>query len=145
MKRITIAASLVLSSALAAGAVSAQSAPKAMPMKEATAGLLAQATVTPDSARTIALARVAKGRIAQQEIEMEKGKLLYSFDIKVPGRSGIEEVQIDAKSGEFIGREHEGPKKEAAERAKEAHSMGKAKGKPGASKARDEKATRPSR
>lgn len=128
MKDLTTAAALVIASALAAGAVSAQSTQSASRMKEERAGLLAQATIPPDSARKLALARVANGRIAEQEIEMEGGKLAYSFDIKVPGRTGIEEILIDAKSGAVIAHEHENPKREAAERAREARPDRKGKG-----------------
>ena len=132
MKALPTTIALVLSSALAVGSVSAQSAKKSTPrltprLKEEKAGLLAQATVTPDSARRIALARVANGRIAEQEIEMEDGKLVYSFDIKVPARRGIEEVQVDAKTGAFVKQEHEGPKAEAAEKAGEARDARKAR------------------
>ena len=144
MKALTTAA-LVVSSVLAAGAVSAQSTQPTPNMKEEKPGLLAQATVTPDSARKLALARVANGRIAEQEIEMEGGKLAYSFDIKVPGRRGIEEVLIDAQSGALIAHEHETPKQEAAEHAREARAARK-----GASTAVErtehkQKAKRPSR
>lgn len=125
MKSLTALAAIAISSALTAGAAPAQTAQTATPpMKEEKPGLLAQATVTPDAARKLALAQVANGRIAEQEIEMERGRLAYSFDIKVPRRSGIEEVLIDAKSGALIAHEHEGPKAEAAERAREGRATG---------------------
>ena len=49
------------------------------------------------------------------ELEEEKGKLISSFDIKVAGKSGIEEVNVDARTGDVIAHEHETPKAEQAE------------------------------
>ena len=59
----------------------------------------------------------AHGRIRSAELEREHGRLIYSFDIAVPGRPGVEEVQISALTGRLISRRHESP---AAER-REAH------------------------
>ncbi len=87
-------------------------------VKEATPGLAAQATITADSARKLALAQVPRGRIAEAELEEENGTLVYSFDIKTSGKSGIDEVLIDAKTGALISKSHEtaaAEKKEAAE------------------------------
>lgn len=68
-----------------------------------------------------AMARVPKGAIESVELERENGKLMYSYDIKVPGKSGIEEVNIDAVTGKVLSQEHETPameKKEAADETK---------------------------
>ena len=84
--------------------------------------LKAQAKVAEDAAAKTALAKVPKGSIEGVELEKEKGKLLYSYDIKVPGKKGVEEVHIDAMTGKFLSKEHESPsqeKKEGAEEAKE--------------------------
>jgi len=88
----------------------------ALKIKEEKPGLLAKATVTPDSATKVAQARVPTGRIQSGEIEVEDGHLLYSFDVAIPGKSGIEEVQVDAKTGKVLGVEHEGASAEAAEK-----------------------------
>jgi hypothetical protein len=85
-------------------------------VKEEKPGLLAQATITPDSAARIAQARLPRARVRKAEIELENGRLVYSFDLEVPGRSGIEEVQVDAKSGKVMGVEHEDAAAEARER-----------------------------
>ena len=89
------------------------------PMREEKAGMLAQAKVTPLAARATARARV-NGDITDEEIEREHGKLVYSFDIKVAGKAGIEEVLVDAVAGTVIAVEHESAKDEAAEAAREA-------------------------
>lgn len=125
MKVFHIAGVLMLTSVFAARAAEAQAAPAAKPMKEEKPGMLARARVTPDSARKLALAQVANGTINEQEIEEEHGKLLYSFDIKVAGRSGIEEIQIDALSGALVSHEHETPRQSAQERAADARAAAK--------------------
>lgn len=66
--------------------------------------------------------RVPTGTIDGVELERENGKLMYSYDIKVPGKSGIDEVNVDALTGKVIGYSHES----AAAEAKEAASEGKA-------------------
>lgn len=70
-------------------------------------------------ARATALAKVPGGRIKSSELEVEGGKLIYSFDINKSKGRGIEEVNIDAISGEVVGVEHETPKHEAIERRDE--------------------------
>ena len=67
----------------------------------------AQATFSLDSARALALRTVPGGAILSSELEQELGKLIYSFDLKVPGKRGIEEVNIDARTGAVVGHEHE--------------------------------------
>ncbi|HYR51490.1 MAG TPA: PepSY domain-containing protein [Candidatus Dormibacteraeota bacterium] len=68
-------------------------------------------------ARTTALAKVPGGKVAKHELERENGKLIYSFDIRVPKQSGVEEVQVDAMTGEVVSQTHESAVKER----KEAH------------------------
>src|SRR5262245_8555516 len=75
------------------------------------------ATISDDSARVIALAQVPGGKITEGGIETENGKLLYSFDIAVPGRTGVEEIQVDANTGAVLAHEHESPEAEAAEKS----------------------------
>lgn len=88
-------------------------------MKEAKPGLLAKAHVMADAARKTALDAVKGGAIKEEEIEEERGRLVYSFDIKVPGKRGVEEVQVDAQTGAVVSHEHESPADESAEAAKE--------------------------
>ena len=71
-------------------------------------GLWDRATLSPDSAIKIALARVPGGTITKGELEEEDGRLIYSFDIKVSGRSGEEEVHVDARTGDVVKQQHEG-------------------------------------
>lgn len=88
---------------------SAQAAPsqRGATVKEERPGLLARAAIGPDSATKIAMARVRGGRVTQAEIETEHRKLVYSFDLAVPGKPGVEEVLVDARTGTVVSVEHE--------------------------------------
>jgi len=85
-------------------------------VKEEKPGLLAKATVKVEDARKAALAKVPKGQITAEEIEEEDGRLVFSFELKVKGRRGVEEVNVDAKSGAVVSVEHESPAQEAKEK-----------------------------
>ena len=84
-----------------------------------TAAALATVQISDDSARILALVEVPGGKITEGGIETEEGKLLYSFDITVPGKDGLEEIHIDAMTGAVLAHEHETEESEAAEKAKE--------------------------
>jgi uncharacterized membrane protein YkoI len=75
--------------------------------------------VSMQTARARALAVVPRGRIRSAELEREHGRLIYSFDITVPGRAGVEEVQISALTGRLISRRHESPAAERREARRE--------------------------
>jgi len=64
--------------------------------------LEAQAKITKAEAKKIALDRVPGGTIKEGDIEKEKGKLLWSFDIATPGTKDITEVQVDAMTGQVL-------------------------------------------
>ena len=116
MRPAGLSSIVVIALAMAGNATAQVSA-----VKEEKPGLLAQATVTPDSAKATALRAVAKGgTIREAEIEQEDGVLVYSFDIKLPGRKGIEEVLVDAKTGKVVKVEHEDAAAESAEEKKDA-------------------------
>lgn len=89
------------------------------------AALQAQAKISADSARAIAMAEVPGGTIQSSELEREHGKLIYSYDVKVDGKPGIEEVNVDAKTGKLIAHEHETPKAEKREAAQEKKAAAK--------------------
>src|SRR5262245_15852422 len=69
----------------------------------------AEAKVSRVEAERIALAKVPGGTIKEGEIEKEKGKVIWSFDIATPGTADITEVQVDALSGEVVAVEKESP------------------------------------
>jgi|GEM_PF-1377184 len=79
----------------------------AIQIVEARPGLAAQATISGSDAITVALNRVPNGDIVEAELEEENGSLVYSFDLRIPGTEGIEEVLVDAHTGNVVSVEHE--------------------------------------
>lgn len=114
LHRLTPIAALLLAAPVL---LSAQQAPAVK--VTAKPALLAKAKVTADSAEAIALAKVPNGTIAEGELEVEHHRLIWSFDVKVPGQPGITEVNVDAKTAAVVGVSHEGPADEARENAQE--------------------------
>lgn len=90
---------------------------KKMEKAEEMKKLQAEAKVSEATARATALAKVPAGStVAAEELEREHGKLLYSYDMKVPGKTGIDEVQVNAMTGAIVGKVmHESPKAEKKE------------------------------
>jgi len=80
------------------------------------AKLESQAKISRADAEKTALMKAPGGTIKEGELEKEKGKLIWSFDIALPGTADIKEVQVDAISGEVVSVETETPKKEAKEK-----------------------------
>ncbi len=116
MKITTIIGSILAVGLLAGGLTACVSA------KEKQARLEAQAKVTKADAERIALAKVPGGTANEGEIEKENGKLIWSFDIAVPGSKDITEVQVDALTGAVVNVAKETPadqEKEKKEDAKE--------------------------
>jgi uncharacterized membrane protein YkoI len=87
---------------------------------ESQAALQREAKISEATARATALREVPNGSVKSGELERENGKLIYSFDITVPGKTGIDEVNIDATNGSVIAKQHETPMTEKQEAAKEA-------------------------
>ena len=122
MKTVTYATLFAAMLTLGAGASASAQEAKAPAKKEATsqAALRKEATVAEAAARKTALAAVPGGKVQSHELERENGRLIYSYDIKVAGKSGVEEVNVDAKTGEIVAHEHEDAKAEAKEKKAEA-------------------------
>lgn len=70
--------------------------------KASAAKLEAQAKITKAEAEKIALGKVPGGTIKEGEVEKEKGKLIWSFDIATPGTKDITEVHVDAMTGAVV-------------------------------------------
>jgi hypothetical protein len=123
MKAATLIAALVL---LAPAAYAQESYKKDLPDS-----LVKHAKVTESEAAATAQKRVPKGKIKSVEIERENKKLIYSYDFETPGKSGIDEVNVDAMTGKVIGGvQHETPATEKKEAAEEAKAMKKGAKKP---------------
>jgi uncharacterized membrane protein YkoI len=87
---------------------------------ESQASLQKQAKVSEETARATALKSVPNGTVKSSELEREHGKLIYSYDITVPGKTGIDEVNVNAIDGTVVGKQHESPKTEKKEAVQEA-------------------------
>lgn len=83
------------------------------------AKLQAEAKISRADAEKTALAKVPGGTIKEGELEKEKGKLIWSFDISAPGTSDIKEVQVSAITGEVVSVETESAAAEAKEKKKD--------------------------
>jgi len=80
------------------------------------------ATVSRAQAQKIAVAtryRKEVVSIASAELEAEHGCLIWSFDLRVAGKSGVREVQVDAGNGKVLSVKHESSRQEAAEASNE--------------------------
>ena len=84
--------------------------------KASQTALSKEAKITMEQAQKAALAKVA-GKIQSKELEKEKGRLIYSFDIKMA--DGIHEVNVDAMTGEIVEDTVENAAAEAQEKAAE--------------------------
>lgn len=87
------------------------------PSSASDAQLQSMAKISKARAERIALRRVGHGaRIAGAEIEAEQGCLIWSFDLSVPGRGGVQEANIDAGNGKVLAIHHESASAEASGR-----------------------------
>jgi hypothetical protein len=108
----------------AAPAVSAQT----IAVREEKPGLLKMAKITSDAAIATAQAKLPNAKLKSAEIEQEDGKLLYSLDFVTAGKTGIDEVNVDAITGKQVGKiEHESPAQQAKEAAEDSAKAAKAK------------------
>jgi uncharacterized membrane protein YkoI len=124
--------------AFAASSAGAQAPAATAPVKHETMKQLkAEAKVTEKAARATALAQVPGGKVTKHELERENGKLVYSYDIATKGKTGIDEVQVDAVTGTVVSNKHETPAMEKAEATADAkaHAARKAHKKAKAEKA----------
>ena len=84
--------------------------------------LAAMAKVSMADARKAALRSLkdaSKAIVEDAELEVEDGCLVYSFDIAIKGKSGVQEIQVDAGTGKVLSSKHESPAAEKAEKAKD--------------------------
>jgi uncharacterized membrane protein YkoI len=90
-----------------------------------------EAKVSETAAIAVAKKLLPKGEVASIELEREGGRLIYSMDVKTAGKSGTDEVNVDAKTGRQVGKvQHESAAAEAAEARAERAEAKKTKKKP---------------
>jgi hypothetical protein len=63
------------------------------------AALQAKVKVSKETAQQSAQTQVRDGTVKESELEMEKGKLIWSFGFTIPDSKDIKEVNIDAVTG----------------------------------------------
>jgi len=123
MKRLLIVGLLMLGSVAVASAASTAAT---TPMRHRSMHAM-KAKVSADSAKAVALAEVPGAKVSSMELEREHGKLVYSFDLKVAGKSGVEEVNVDANDAKVLSKKHETAAAERGELAKEKRAAAKPK------------------
>ena len=103
---------MIICSALAAGLLIGCASEE-----EQQAKLEAQAKVSKADAEKTALAKAPGGTVKDYEIEMENGKLIWSFVFATPDiKDYFTEVNVDALTGEIVNVEKEAAKSEAKEK-----------------------------
>ena len=116
MKHGTILLAALALAAIPSLASAQASGPAARPSykREVSRRLLRQARVSEDSALTIATARMPGAKVQAVELENEHGHLIWSWELEREGKTGIEEVNVDARDGSIVGVEHEEPRSDSA-------------------------------
>src|SRR4051812_15780954 len=104
--RLAVALTATFAALTVAFTVASAQSSKPAYKREIPAKLSKEAKVSEDSAAAIVRAKVPGGTIQSVELEHEKGKLIYSYDVKVAGKSGTEEVNVNAMDGRVVGVEH---------------------------------------
>jgi len=120
---IPVAGALLAGSALM-GPLAAQQQQEPQYKRDLPAALMKEAKVPETEAAKTALSTVQNGQIQAVELENENGRLIYSYELKVPGKSGIEEVNVNAKTGAVVNTEHESPASERGEAKQEKAKKG---------------------
>jgi uncharacterized membrane protein YkoI len=117
---VVVAAALALA---AAGSATAQRPTTQRPApaykREVPRNLLRQAKVSEDSALKIAMARMPGAKVQALELENENGHLMWSWEMKLEGKTGVEEVNVNARDGSIIAVEHENPATERQEQRRD--------------------------
>jgi len=86
------------------------------------------AKLSRSEAEKIAVAQVkseAAVSVASAELEAEHDCLVWSFDLKVAGKPGVKEVQVEAGDGTVLSVKHETQRQEAAEARRQAAETAK--------------------
>ena len=110
MKNKIIIAGLLAAAIVVVGAAGCASE------KQEQAELQAQAKISKEQAQQTALAKSPGGTVKEGELEKEKGKLIWSFDIATPDSKDITEVNVDAITGDVVSVEKETPEQQKKEK-----------------------------
>jgi uncharacterized membrane protein YkoI len=122
--RIFLLSSAILATAMMRPAVGDERCSIHPPQDMSEAQLSGLAKLTKAEAEKLAMAQLGSTHsvsTSSAELESEHGCLIWSFDFRVAGRSGVQEIQIDAGNGKVLSRKHESARTEAAETSNEAY------------------------
>ena len=97
------------------GLIALLAAPCLLGSEPSQAALRKEAKVTEAQARRAALQRVPHGKIQSAELEQERGRLVWSFDIVRAPSKDITEIQVDARTGTVVSQQTETPAQQASE------------------------------
>lgn len=86
-----------------------------------------RAKIPKAQAEQIALGKAPGGRIRSAELEHEKGALVWSFDITMPGTRDITEVLVNADTGAVVEVSKETPKQQHDEVLEDARAAAHAR------------------
>jgi uncharacterized membrane protein YkoI len=75
--------------------------------------------ITFESAKLIAEHKVPKGTLTSHTLLQEHDHLVYSFGFTEPGKSGVKEIDVDARNGKIVKNKHESIQSEEKDRLKE--------------------------
>lgn len=78
------------------------------------------AKISKEQAQKIALEQAPGGKVKSSELEQEKGALVWSFDISMPGTRDVTEVLVNAETGAVVEVSKETPDQQDAEEREEA-------------------------
>jgi len=85
-----------------------------------------KSTAKPAAQQTATAKRHTRVHKAETQAQLQK-EAKISYDITVPGKTGIDEVNVNAVDGTVVAKAHESPKAEKAEAAAEAKKKTTAK------------------
>ena len=126
MKRFAVSALLVVPFSVSAADLACSIHPaKDIPASDLPG--LAKISMAQAQKKALARVRAPSTGIVSAELEVEQGCLVYSFDIRVSGKSGLEEIMVDAGTGKIVSQKHETAAQEAAEQAKDKATSKKSK------------------
>ena len=78
-----------------------------------------QSKITESAARKIASDRYPNSAFESAELEQENNRLIWSIDLRPNGSNDVQEVNIDAMTGEIIAIQYETPQMQRDEAAQD--------------------------
>ena len=119
MKRTIFAAAMSIATAVSAAGLPCSIHPN-KGVAETELPALAKVSLADAESAALRAVKISSAFVASGELEAERGCLIYSFDIQIPGKRAIVEVTVDAGTGKVLAQKNESPKAQATEAAADA-------------------------